>query len=312
MYPVDLFLLTKTKPLNNEEFNKYIKSISKSKRELKVRDYERENLYQLVNLFINNDISTELMKGFYYSYSIYQIGKEFDLIKISTDFVLNIEIKSEFTSFEKIKNQLLINSYYLKNIKSVVNAFTFIANTNTFYKLNHQLEIVEVDINDIKNILLASFQYINENLDEIISPSHYLVSPFNDIAKFMNNEYFLTNQQLQIKKEILKDVYEVSQYKFYKIVGDAGTGKTLLIYDLAKELSKNKKICIVHSGILNQGHYKLQECLIHCEIFSAKEFKNCNYSKYEIFIFDEIQRLYEYQFKDFIAYAKIMVKLINY
>ena len=33
MYPVDLFLLTKTKPLNNEEFNKYIKSISKSKRE---------------------------------------------------------------------------------------------------------------------------------------------------------------------------------------------------------------------------------------------------------------------------------------
>ena len=136
MYPVDLFLLTKTKPLNNEEFNKYIKSISKSKRELKVRDYERENLYQLVNLFINNDISTELMKGFYYSYSIYQIGKEFDLIKISTDFVLNIEIKSEFTSFEKIKNQLLINSCYLKNIKSVVNAFTFIANTNTFYKLN--------------------------------------------------------------------------------------------------------------------------------------------------------------------------------
>ena len=305
MYPVDLFLLTKTKPLNNEEFNKYIKSISKSKRELKVRDYERENLYQLVNLFINNDISTELMKGFYYSYSIYQICKEFDLIKISTDFVLNIEIKSEFTSFEKIKNQLLINSCYLKNIKSVVNAFTFIANTNTFYKLNHQLEIVEVDINDIKNILLASFQYINENLDEIISPSHYLVSPFNDIAKFMNNEYFLTNQQLQIKKEILKDVYELSQYKFYKIVGDAGTGKTLLIYDLAKELSKNKKICIVHSGILNQGHYKLRECLINCEIFSAKEFKNCNYSKYEIFIFDEIQRLYEYQFKDFIAYAKI-------
>lgn len=304
MFPVDLFLLTKTKPLNNDEFNKYLKLISKSKRDLKIRDYERENLYQLINLFINHDIGTELMRGFYYSYSIYQIGKEFDLIKISTEFILNIEIKSEFTSFEKIKNQLLMNTYYLKNIKSVVKTFTFIANTNTFYKLNHQLEIVETNIEDIKNVLLTSFQYVNENLDNIISPSHYLVSPFNDIAKFMNNEYFLTNQQFQIKTEILKDVYVLSQYKFYKISGDAGTGKTLLIYDLAKELSKDKRVCIIHSGILNQGHYKLRECLINCEIFSAKEFKNCDYSKYEIFIFDEIQRLYGYQFENFIAYAK--------
>lgn len=51
-----------------------------------------------------------LWKVFIILIVIYQIGKEFDLIKISTDFVLNIEIKSEFTSFEKIK-YLLFKKY---------------------------------------------------------------------------------------------------------------------------------------------------------------------------------------------------------
>ena len=303
MYPIDLFLLSKTKPLNNDEFNKYLKNISKSKREIKVRDYERDNLYQLINLLSTN-FSLMTLNGFYYSYTIDQIGKEFDLIKISKDFVLNIEVKSEFTSIEKIKNQLLLNIHYLKNINPVVKTYTFIANTNSFYKLNHELELVETDLNDLKCSMELAVQYINNDLDKIITPSHYLVSPFNNIDKFMNGEYFLTLQQQQIKNEILKDIFERQQYKFYKILGDAGTGKTLLIYDIAKDLSKDKKICIVHSGILNQGHYKLRDIMANCDILSAKEFKYCDYSNYDIFVIDEVQRLYWWQFDDLVDYAK--------
>lgn len=243
MYPIDLFLLSKTKPLNNDEFNKYLKNISKSKREIKVRDYERDNLYQLINLLSTN-CTLMTLNGFYYSYTIDQIGKEFDLIKISKDFVLNIEVKSEFTSIEKIKNQLLLNIHYLKNINPVVKTYTFIANTNSFYKLNHELELVETDLNDLKCFMELAVQYINNDLDKIITPSHYLVSPFNNIDKFMNGKYFLTLQQQQIKNEILKDIFECKQYKFYKILGDAGTGKTLLIYDIAKDLSKDKKFVL--------------------------------------------------------------------
>ena len=120
MYPIDLFLLTKTKPLNIQEFCEYLQIVSKSQRQLKIRDYERNNLYQFIELLKSNNINISCLNGFYYSYTIDQIGKEFDLIKICKNFVLNIEIKSDYpesrtTSEDRIKEQLVLNKHYLKN-----------------------------------------------------------------------------------------------------------------------------------------------------------------------------------------------------
>lgn len=302
MRPINLFLLSKTKPLNNDEFNDYVKCISKSKRNIKVRDYERLNIYQLIDK-LTPLCNIEHLNGFYYSYTIDQIGKEFDLIKICKSHVLNIEIKSEFTSVEKIRKQLLLNIHYLKNIRSNVKTFTYIADKNNFYKLNNQLELVPTSIEELIEELKISTEYIDDDIDKIIEPSHYLVSPFNNVDKFMNDEYFLTVQQQQIKNAIIKDLEITQSYRFYKILGDAGTGKTLLIYDIAKELSRDKNICVVHSGILNDGHYKLNECLTNCDIVSAKSLKDLNLSKYDMIIIDETQRLYKWQFIAIVEFA---------
>lgn len=296
MYPVNLYLLTKTKPLNNGEFNDYFECVSKSRRNSYIRDVEREDLRDLVELFKNNRLELDYLSGFYYSYTIEQIGKEFDLLKLYKDFVLNIEIKSELVDVEKIKKQLKLNVYYLKSVNMNVYAFTYVSKENIFYRLNENNELEETSIDSLIEIIKSSKEYVSENLDKIFKPANYLVSPFNDVEKFIGNEYFLTNHQRQIKKDIIESIRK-NINKLFEIVGYAGTGKTLLIYDIAKELAKNTKVCIIHSGLLSDGHLKLREMLENVEIISANEFNNFDITKFDVIIVDEAQRFNKKDFK---------------
>ena len=59
----------------------------------------------------------------------------------------------------------------------------------------------------------------------------------------------LTQHQEKIKKDILQKIETNAQNQFFGVTGGPGTGKTLLIYDLAVELSKTKKVLLIHSGI---------------------------------------------------------------
>ena len=184
MFPVDLYLLSKTKPLDNESFNKYYKLISKSENDFNIREYERAGLYKLVDLLKSNLTNPNNLKGFYYSYMIEQIGKEFDLLKIFDNFVLNIEIKSQMIDFEKIRTQLVLNKHYLRNIKSKVISFTYVSNENRFFTLSERDELIEISCDELIELINNEENYINLDISEIILPSKYLVSPFNDIDKF--------------------------------------------------------------------------------------------------------------------------------
>ena len=54
-----------------------------------------------------------MVENFIYSYEIDHLNKEFDLIRIFENSVVNIEIKSENVSNEKIIKQLKRNKHYL-------------------------------------------------------------------------------------------------------------------------------------------------------------------------------------------------------
>lgn len=75
------------------------------------------------------------------------------------------------------------------------------------------------------------------------------------------------------------------------VKGKAGTGKTLLIYDIAKNVLKNEEVLIIHCGQLNQGHNLLIENF-DWNIISAKHIFAQDYSKYKLIILDEAQRVY--------------------
>ena len=87
---------------------------------------------------------------------------------------------------------------------------------------------------------------------------------------------------------------------FFTIKGGAGTGKTLLVYDIARELTeKGEKVLVIHCGNLNEGQQELNEKKILNIIpikkvkISYKEFdiKGFDFEQYSIVILDETQRV---------------------
>jgi Cdc6-like AAA superfamily ATPase len=121
------------------------------------------------------------------------------------------------------------------------------------------------------------------------------VSPFNSTEKFINNEYFLTHQQEELKTDVLRIITDFSKANFISITGSAGTGKTLLTYDIAKEIKKSgKNVLIIHCGYLNEGQMKLTQ--EHAWTITAiKHYSGYNFSHYALVIIDEAQRIYANQ-----------------
>ena len=71
--------------------------------------------------------------------------------------------------------------------------------------------------------------------------------------KFLQEQYFLTNQQFDFRRKILACL-KSEEKPVISICGNAGTGKTLLLFDLAMQLSRKNLVLILHSGPLRKGH----------------------------------------------------------
>ena len=110
--------------------------------------------------------------------------------------------------------------------------------------------------------------------------------------------FFLTNQQSSIKKDILE-----KNNDFYYISGKAGTGKTLLLYDLIKSFPFSlSEIFIFHCGFLNKGQHFLKAN--GYQIYPIKDLINIiNQKCPKIIAIDESQRMREDQFNFIIEYV---------
>lgn len=98
-----------------------------------------------------------LCKEYYLNYKIPQIGKEFDIIRIGTENLINIEIKSEVDEV-KILNQLRRNYYYLSFLGKSLNCFAFVKNESgylTYWYSNADDRIRLVDFGVMVTIILG-------------------------------------------------------------------------------------------------------------------------------------------------------------
>ena len=66
------------------------------------------------------------------------------------------------------------------------------------------------------------------DVEELFRAELYLISPLTEPEKFLNKEYFLTAQQRDIERQILKRI-RTERSGAYWITGLPGTGKTLLL-----------------------------------------------------------------------------------
>lgn len=258
-----------------------------------IKNYEVGDLSDLVN-FLSPIGNSGIFNKFYVGYKIPQIGKEFDLLRFGKEFIVNIELKKT-SSEKKIQKQLCRNKYYLTSIGKPVFNFSFISDIKKLCFLNANNEIQWVGFSYLKQVLESQTIDNIDNIDKLFNPSVYLVSPFNSTDRFIAGEYFLTHQQEEIKDKVLNDVINTTQSRFFSITGSAGTGKTLLVYDIAKEMIKiQKKVLIIHCGYLNSGQEKLKS-QYKWEITPIKGYSNYNLSLYNMVIVDEAQRIYTKQ-----------------
>lgn len=289
-------------------------------KKLKVKPQEFDAIRSLVNMLLGIGVEIKDFENFFLSFTIEQIGKEFDLIKLDKDnLVLNIELKSEEVGVEAIQNQLEKNRYYLKHLAPDVRLYTFVETGKKLYKYTSKgLQLVGVE--DLKDTMQLFQESLGENLESLFQANSYLISPLNSHQKFMYGDYFLTNQQHDIKKKIVDLILVNDKEYVLGIKGKAGTGKTLLLYDIIKEIAeRGENCCLIHSGILCDGHRILSAKWDNVTIFSAKELNGDgveNLKRYQFIFVDESQRIYSSTFekiiKEVISESKTVIFAYDY
>lgn len=273
---------------SKELFENYMKNFGTSFKGNELIDLE--NFIKYMKPFIN-DIS--ILDNYFFGFTIKQISKEFDLLRFGENEIINIELKSKDTGI-RIGQQLIKNRYYLKFLGKKVYNFSYISELNKLFYLTENDKIEEVEITFLISILEEQEIEKIDFIENLFNPTNYLVSPFNSTETFINGEYFLTDQQIRIKKE-LHEINCKNASSHIAITGGAGTGKTLLVYDIAKDyIEKGLSIFIIHCGKLNSGHLNLISNYFW-PISSIKQFEVESLDEIDILIIDEIQRIRKYQ-----------------
>jgi hypothetical protein len=297
MKTVNVFSLAQAKSsLNEEGFKAYLQY-----HEIEIKDAELNDLSAFAATIRGAGASVQDLNNFYIGYKVPQIGKEFDLLKFCPDSIVNIELKSN-SEAAKIHAQLLRNKYYLGFIGRTIYAFTFVSSSAKLYFLDETEKLLEITPAQLQDFLSKQLADESNEPDSLFNPSDYLVSPFNSTTKFLAGQYFLTHQQEDFKVQILNSINAAAGTSFTAITGSAGTGKTLLTFDIAKHLlAAGKKALIIHCGQLNDGHRALIEA--GWTICSIKNYKTHDIATFDAVLIDEAQRIYQNQLNDIVAAA---------
>jgi hypothetical protein len=254
----------------------------------------------LVNKNLLELLNTEQSKGYFFNYTIKAgIREQFDVLRFSPERVVNIELKSQLPSkgLASIKNQLIRHKFILSTLKKkAIICCTYITDENKLYLLTEDSELEEIQSNILVRIIPD--QYVNEIELDNINLSHLIISPYSQPELFKEHKYFLTDYQFEIRNEIVK-----SSNRMFLIKGGPGTGKTMLLFDLARKyVDKGKKVIIVFSG--NKDNYLELSTILNIDIKPIKTINIPDLESYDVVLIDEAQRLWENAFGEIVDLKK--------
>ena len=287
MKAINLFVLTRD--IDSDVLSEYEYALSSRNKPIKFRLDEIDLIKTIVDIFLFRKADLSVYGGWFYSFTIPQIGKEFDLLRIGENTIINLELKNQFVDLKKIEKQLKQNRYYLSHLKKTVHSFTVIRDDNKklrVYKFEDSLKNSSFK-ELIEKIQEDSF-YLDSDIEDLFDPCYYLVSPISTPDRFLKHEYFLNNQQLDIKRSIMNSDPD---NRLFGIKGSAGTGKTLLLYDIAFTYGKTKKTCIIHSGLLPEDYNCLNIRMDYISLIEEKSIKADILKQFDVICVDETQRL---------------------
>lgn len=229
------------------------------------------------------------------------VSEEFDMLRFSNQKIINIELKSTQIPEDRILRQLKRHSYLLSSISSdvEVSLYTFVSETETLYKFDEVTESLNsVSFEQLFNDIPSDF--IEYNYLESLDDTSFIISPYSEPERFFKNQYFLNNEQEQAKKRLI-----ASSKRYVGLKGAAGTGKSLILFDVAKELSNSgKKVLFIFcSAIYNSDTIQTINKYSSFQFIDIRQFNSGLLKNYDIVIIDESQRLRRPQWQDLVKVA---------
>ena len=257
MKSVSIYALTRKQNLSNLSRLEY--HLSGREKPLKMRTWEINSMRALVDQ-LEKYMPEVYRLRLFYSFQILRLGKEFDLLQVKKNQIVNIELKSGAVSEDAIRRQLIQNRYYLAILGRPVRSYTYISSQNRLVRLTNHDHIVEAEWEQLCAELQEKSADFSGDLEDLFQAEWYLISPLTQPERFLKKEYFLTAQQKDIERQILKSI-RIKRGGYYHFSGLPGTGKTLLLYDIAMKLSGRQMVCIIHCGASGQEWKRLHERL---------------------------------------------------
>lgn len=257
MKSVSIYALTRKQNLSNLSRLEY--HLSGREKPLKMRTWEINSMRALVDQ-LEKYMPEVYRLRLFYSFQILRLGKEFDLLQVKENQIVNIELKSGAVSEDAIRRQLIQNRYYLSILGRPVRSYTYISSQNRLVRLTNHDHIVEAEWEQLCAELQEKSADFSGDLEDLFQAEWYLISPLTQPERFLKKEYFLTAQQKDIERQILKSI-RIKRGGYYHFSGLPGTGKTLLLYDIAMKLSGRQMVCIIHCGASGQEWKRLHERL---------------------------------------------------
>ena len=142
MKSVSVYAITRNQNIDN--LQKMERHLSGREYSLRIREWELDSMRKLVNQ-LEKYMSEVYELRFFYSFQIPRLGKEFDLLQIKEEQILNIELKSGVVSEEAIRKQLIQNRYYLLALGRSIRSYTYISSQNRLVRLTGHGHIVDAE-----------------------------------------------------------------------------------------------------------------------------------------------------------------------
>lgn len=290
MKSISIYAITRNQ--NIECLQKLERQLSGRTYFLKMREWELESMKALVRELEMHMQDVHALR-FFYSFQVPRLGKEFDLLQIKDDQIVNIELKSGKVSDEAVRKQLLQNRYYLSVQGKMIQSYTYISSQERLVRLNNHDHIVEVDWDQLCLALQRQSKDYEGDIEDLFQAEMYLFSPVTEPERFLNKEYFLTSQQKDIGRRILDKIRKV-KYGYFWFSGLPGTGKTLLLYDIAMKLSVHQKVCMIHCGETGKEWKILHDRLLRIAFLSDSQLEEGpDLKEYRAILVDEAHLLTE-------------------
>jgi primosomal protein N' (replication factor Y) len=267
-------------------------------------ELELKQLITLINKFINKSLRIPAFESFHFGYKIPQINcGDFDFLKINKTNVVNIEFKDISLvgtgDFERIKNKLLDQLKIRNNLLSVFNrevisiGFIFNKDDLFFYRLEEN-QLHEISTTDILLFLACSgTDFSISMLSDVLNRESLNISPINSGSTSVEKLYDLTDQQQAAVNMIVK-----LDSRYYIVKGGAGTGKSLVAFELANIFSKQEKKTILFFlakesklyGQYDKKRFKVLTLSPNGDDIPSR-FEKVYQEDFNVLIIDEAQRL---------------------